>query len=147
MKSLLANAAGNVRPREGLKPNTPQPEAGIRLEPPPSFACALGTLPAATAAAHPPDAPDGATFLANKREPIDQRSFGHGDASFIRNGTPLNGPAAGGGGSSATVTIACSNGLSASIRSAQASRNSRAVSWFFATSSAWAVASRRVSSR
>ena len=43
-----------VRARVGLSPNTPQQEAGIRMEPPPSPPCAIGTSPAATAAAEPP---------------------------------------------------------------------------------------------
>ena len=46
-----------VRPRVGLSPNTPQQEAGMRIDPPPSLACAMGTKPAATAAAEPPDDP------------------------------------------------------------------------------------------
>src|ERR1700722_9223849 len=46
-----------TRPREGLRPNTPQSEAGVRIDPPPSLACAAGTIPAATAAAAPPDEP------------------------------------------------------------------------------------------
>nr|WP_277988438.1 hypothetical protein [Salipiger thiooxidans] len=36
-------------------PKTPQHEAGTRIEPPPSLPCAIGTIPAATAAALPPD--------------------------------------------------------------------------------------------
>src|SRR5579875_4100491 len=43
-----------LRALVGLKPKIPQHEAGIRMEPPPSFACAAGTIPAATAAAEPP---------------------------------------------------------------------------------------------
>src|SRR5262249_40427995 len=43
-----------VRPRVGFRPNTPQQDAGTRIEPPPSVACAAGTMPAATAAAAPP---------------------------------------------------------------------------------------------
>src|SRR5688500_9185375 len=46
-----------VRARVGLSPNSPQHEAGIRMDPPPSVACATGTIPAATAAAAPPDEP------------------------------------------------------------------------------------------
>src|SRR5688572_9955306 len=46
-----------VRARVGLSPNNPQHEAGIRMDPPPSVACAVGTIPAATAAAAPPDDP------------------------------------------------------------------------------------------
>src|SRR5688572_32216037 len=48
---------GSVRPRLGLSPNMPADAAGPRIEPPPSLACASGTMPAATAAAAPPDEP------------------------------------------------------------------------------------------
>src|SRR5690606_8290869 len=43
------------RPRLGFKPTSPQQAAGIRNEPPPSLAWAIGTTPAATRAAEPPD--------------------------------------------------------------------------------------------
>ncbi len=43
------------RPRVGLSPTSPLTEAGIRIEPPPSFAWARGTTPAATMAADPAD--------------------------------------------------------------------------------------------
>src|SRR4029453_7520582 len=43
-----------TRARLGFIPNRPQHEAGMRIEPPPSFAWAIGTTPAATAAADPP---------------------------------------------------------------------------------------------
>src|SRR5262249_57457061 len=43
-----------LRARVGLRPKTPQQEAGIRIDPPPSLAWAMGTMPAATAAADPP---------------------------------------------------------------------------------------------
>src|ERR1041385_3049171 len=46
-----------VRARVGFSPNTPDAEAGIRIEPPPSLACATGRIRAATAAAAPPDEP------------------------------------------------------------------------------------------
>src|SRR5690606_19205373 len=46
-------------PRPGLRPNRPHQEAGIRIEPPPSLAAATGTIPAATAAAEPPEEPPG----------------------------------------------------------------------------------------
>ena len=48
-----------MRPREGLRPTTPHHAAGMRIEPAPSFACASGTMPAATAAAEPPEEPPG----------------------------------------------------------------------------------------
>src|SRR6202000_2451469 len=43
----------------GFNPNTPDADAGIRIEPPPSLACASGTMRAATAAPAPPDEPPG----------------------------------------------------------------------------------------
>src|SRR5882724_13441808 len=46
-----------LRARVGLSPNTPDAEAGMRIEPPPSLACATGRMRAATAAAAPPDDP------------------------------------------------------------------------------------------
>jgi len=44
----------DTRPRFGFRPNRPQFAAGTRMEPPPSLAWAMGTMPAATAAAEPP---------------------------------------------------------------------------------------------
>src|SRR5208337_3394691 len=54
-------AAGpsDARPREGFSPNRPQQAAGIRIDPPPSLPAAIGTIPAATAAAVPPLEPPG----------------------------------------------------------------------------------------
>src|SRR5688500_6817075 len=46
-----------VRPRVGLSPKTPQHDAGIRIEPPPTPPPASGTIPLATAAPDPPDEP------------------------------------------------------------------------------------------
>src|SRR5579859_1767866 len=46
-----------TRPRVGFSPTRPHSLAGMRMEPPPSLACATGTRPAATAAAEPPDEP------------------------------------------------------------------------------------------
>ena len=46
-----------IRPRVGFSPTSPQHEAGMRIDPPPSEPCATGTSPAATAAAAPPDDP------------------------------------------------------------------------------------------
>ena len=43
-----------TRPRVGFKPTRPQAAAGIRIEPPPSLACAMGRMRAATADAAPP---------------------------------------------------------------------------------------------
>src|SRR5882724_4552831 len=44
-----------LRARVGFNPNTPDAEAGMRIEPPPSLACATGTMRAATAAPAPPE--------------------------------------------------------------------------------------------
>src|SRR5437588_5821730 len=49
-----ASGPMGVRARVGLRPNNPQQAAGMRIEPPPSVACAIGRTPAATAAAAPP---------------------------------------------------------------------------------------------
>src|SRR5579863_9790925 len=43
-----------LRARVGFNPKRPQAEAGMRIEPPPSVACAMGSMPDATAAAAPP---------------------------------------------------------------------------------------------
>ena len=43
-----------MRWRLGFRPTRPQALAGMRIEPPPSLACAIGTMPDATAAAAPP---------------------------------------------------------------------------------------------
>ena len=48
-----------MRPRCGLSPTSPQQAAGILIEPPPSLPWAIGTMPAAVAAAAPPDDPPG----------------------------------------------------------------------------------------
>jgi len=54
-----------LRPRVGLSPNTPQQEAGIRIDPPPSPPCAMGTMRAATAVAEPPLDPPGVNFVSH----------------------------------------------------------------------------------
>src|SRR5258708_29489330 len=51
--------AKDTRPRDGFMPKSPQQDAGVRIEPPPSLAWAAGTIPAATAAAAPPEDPPG----------------------------------------------------------------------------------------
>src|SRR6201996_7802789 len=43
------------RPRDGFRPTSPLQDAGIRIEPPPSLAWAIGTTPAATKAPEPDD--------------------------------------------------------------------------------------------
>ena len=49
-RSVLSWAS---RSRVGLRPTRPLTEAGMRIEPPPSLACAIGRAPAATSAADP----------------------------------------------------------------------------------------------
>ncbi len=56
---LEVGGASETRPRWGFSPNRPQQAAGIRIEPAPSPAEAIGTSPAATAAADPPLEPPG----------------------------------------------------------------------------------------
>src|SRR6266498_3297342 len=46
-----------TRPLFGFSPTSPHSDAGMRMDPPPSLACATGTMPLATAAADPPDEP------------------------------------------------------------------------------------------
>src|SRR5262245_52655768 len=47
----------SMRNRDGFKPTSPQHAAGIRIDPPPSLACASGTTPEATKQAAPPEEP------------------------------------------------------------------------------------------
>ena len=53
----LGRPTSGTRPNDALKPKRPQQEAGMRIEPPPSEACATASIPSATAAAAPPDEP------------------------------------------------------------------------------------------
>src|SRR5687767_13870299 len=62
--SPVTGPAG-VRPRVGLSPKSPQHEAGIRIDPPPSPPPAHGTIPLATAAADPPDDPPGVRVMSH----------------------------------------------------------------------------------
>jgi hypothetical protein len=48
-----------TRPKVGFRPATPQNDAGIRIEPPPSDPSASGVMPEATEAAAPPLEPPG----------------------------------------------------------------------------------------
>src|SRR5580698_7286208 len=54
----LAPPAG-TRPRLGFMPERPQQALGMRMDPPPSDPVASGTIPAASAAAEPPEEPPG----------------------------------------------------------------------------------------
>ena len=40
-----SSGAGEIRPRLGFRPTSPQQAAGIRIEPPPSLPWATGTMP------------------------------------------------------------------------------------------------------
>ena len=53
------------RPRVGLRPNTPQHAAGMRMEPPASFPWAMATMPEATAAPAPPLEPPGVRVVSH----------------------------------------------------------------------------------
>src|SRR5579871_3361498 len=57
--------AFDTRPRLGFSPKRPVQEAGMRIDPPPSLACAAGTMPAATATAEPPEEPPGVRSRAH----------------------------------------------------------------------------------
>jgi len=46
-----------TRSRDGFSPTPPHHDAGIRIEPPMSEPCAMGTMPATTAAMPPPVEP------------------------------------------------------------------------------------------
>src|SRR5687767_7071739 len=48
-----------ITPAVGLMPASPQKAAGMRIDPPPSVAVAMGASPAAIEAAEPPDEPPG----------------------------------------------------------------------------------------
>src|ERR1700732_2155207 len=72
-----ASGAIDTRPRDGLSPNRPHCAAGMRIEPPPSVACATGRMPAETAAAAPPEEPPGehSRFQGWWREPYSRGSL------------------------------------------------------------------------
>ena len=52
-------SSAGTSPRPGLIPKTPHAADGIRIDPIPSAASAIGTIASATAAAEPPDDPPG----------------------------------------------------------------------------------------
>ena len=54
-----------MRPYVGFTPTTPQNAAGWRTDPPVSEPNAIGTMPAATDAADPPDDPPGTRVLSS----------------------------------------------------------------------------------
>ena len=56
---VRSDAAGAIEktPRETFSPILPQAPAGMRIDPPPSVACAIGSTPAATIAPVPAEDP------------------------------------------------------------------------------------------
>src|SRR5258708_8914264 len=93
-----------LRARVGFNPNTPDAEAGIRIEPPPSLACARGRMPAATAAAAPPqDQPEecarfhGFRVRPNKRDSVVGINPHSGLELFPQIATPASRKRRGGG--------------------------------------------------
>ena len=56
---LRSEAPGAMEktPRDGFSPMLPQAPAGMRMEPPPSVACEIGSTPAATIAPVPAEEP------------------------------------------------------------------------------------------
>ncbi len=56
---VIASTRFGIRLRLDFRPTSPLHDAGIRIEPPPSEACAIGAMPEATAAPAPPDEPPG----------------------------------------------------------------------------------------
>ena len=64
-----------MRARLVFRPTRPQHEAGMRIEPPPSFAWAAGNMPAATADAAPPLDPPGVSDVSHGLRVIPKRRF------------------------------------------------------------------------
>ena len=64
-----------IRPRLGLWPTSPQHDAGMRIDPPPSLALAAGNIPDATAAAAPPLDPPGVKARFHGLRVAPNRSF------------------------------------------------------------------------
>src|ERR1700733_6775940 len=85
-----------LRARVGFIPNTPDAEAGMRIEPPPSLACATGRIRAATAAPAPPDEPpeecarfQGFRVGPNSRDSVVGSNPNSGVALFPKMVTPV----------------------------------------------------------
>lgn len=57
VEAMLTVGKPLTRLWEGLRPQMPQKEEGMRIEPPPSAPRAMGTRPAPTAYPEPPDEP------------------------------------------------------------------------------------------
>ncbi len=64
-----------IRPSDGFIPDSPQQADGRRIEPPPSDPVAKGTMPAASAAAEPPDDPPGPCPVSNGLAVGPKRAF------------------------------------------------------------------------
>jgi hypothetical protein len=59
----------------GLSPRRPLHDAGMRIDPPPSSACAIGAIPAATAAPAPLDDPPGVRSGSHGLREMPRASF------------------------------------------------------------------------
>ena len=59
VSNCVGRKSSGIRPKLGLRPTTPDHDAGMRTEPPMSVPSARGTHPAATAAPEPPEEPPG----------------------------------------------------------------------------------------
>ena len=83
--ALRRRARRGVRPRVGFRPKSPQHEAGMRIDPPPSLACAMGTMPGSDrsrrAAAGPARRARGIPRVARRSE---QLRFGRGRKAEFR---------------------------------------------------------------
>ena len=64
-----------TRPLLGLSPTSPQHDAGMRIEPPPSLAWATGNIPAATAEPAPPLEPPEVWTVSHGLRVAPNRSF------------------------------------------------------------------------
>jgi hypothetical protein len=84
-----------LRARVGFSPKSPQQDAGMRIDPPPSLAWAAGTIPAATAAAAPPEDPpaecvvrQGLRVGPNSTDSVDVVMPNSGDADLPKSTSP-----------------------------------------------------------
>ena len=81
-----------TRPRDGFSPTRPQQAAGMRIDPAPSVAWAIGTMPEATAAAAPPEEPPALRVRSKglRVGPKRTGSRGHVEAEFGKIGLAKN---------------------------------------------------------
>ncbi len=86
-----ASGPNEMRPRDGFSPTTPQQAAGMRIEPPPSDASAIGTMPAPDRGAAAAGRAAGHVLLRPRRagRPAHRRLGGAHDAP-LRRGRPAH---------------------------------------------------------